>query len=77
VSSADELNADLIVRSTHGRSGPIRAVLGSVADEVVRTSKRPVMLLPRRAAWRFPAPSLLTEPATFVSYVASKEVEHA
>jgi nucleotide-binding universal stress UspA family protein len=57
VLGADDVNADLIVMSSHGRSGPVRAVLGSVADEVVRTSGRPVMLLPRRTTWRDPVDS--------------------
>lgn len=44
---ADELDVDLIVMSTHALTGPARAVLGSVADEVVRTSNRPVLLMRR------------------------------
>lgn len=42
---ADELGADLIAMTTHGRSGLARALLGSVADEVVRRSKCPVLLV--------------------------------
>jgi nucleotide-binding universal stress UspA family protein len=45
--SADEVRADLIVMSTHALTGPARALLGSVADAVVRNAHRPV-LLPRR-----------------------------
>nr|WP_291990472.1 universal stress protein [Luteitalea sp.] len=45
--SADEVGADLIVMSTHAHTGPVRALLGSVADTVVRTAHRP-LLLPRR-----------------------------
>jgi nucleotide-binding universal stress UspA family protein len=44
---AEELDTDLIVMSTHALTGPARAVLGSVADEVVRTSSRPVLLVRR------------------------------
>jgi nucleotide-binding universal stress UspA family protein len=44
---AEEIDADIIVMSTHALTSPIRAVLGSVADEVVRTGKRPVLLLRR------------------------------
>jgi nucleotide-binding universal stress UspA family protein len=44
---AEALDVDLIVMSTHALRGPARAVLGSVADEVVRTSKRPVLLVHR------------------------------
>jgi nucleotide-binding universal stress UspA family protein len=46
-SVADELDADLIVMSTHALTGPARAVLGSVADEVVRNSRRPVLMVRR------------------------------
>ncbi len=40
---ADELKADLIVMGTHGRRGISRALLGSVAEMVVRTSQVPVL----------------------------------
>ena len=46
-SVADELDSDLIVMSTHALTGPARAVLGSVADEVVRNSRRPVPMVRR------------------------------
>jgi nucleotide-binding universal stress UspA family protein len=39
---ADELDADIIVIGTHGRRGLSRALLGSVAEKVVRTATRPV-----------------------------------
>jgi nucleotide-binding universal stress UspA family protein len=41
---ADEVKADLIVMSTHGLTGPARALLGSIADAVVRNAHRPVLL---------------------------------
>lgn len=41
--TADELGADLIVMSTHARSGVTRFFLGSVAERVVRASDRPVL----------------------------------
>lgn len=47
VSVATEVDADLIVMSTHGRHGAARSVLGSVSDEVVRRSRRPVLLVRR------------------------------
>jgi nucleotide-binding universal stress UspA family protein len=50
VSFARSMDADLIVMSTHGRLGVARSVLGSVADEVVRHSGLPVLLLRRNAA---------------------------
>jgi nucleotide-binding universal stress UspA family protein len=42
---ADEIDADLIVIGTHGRKGLARALLGSVAEKVVRTAHRPVTLI--------------------------------
>ena len=42
---AHETNADLIVMSTHGRSGIQRWVYGSVADRVLRAAKIPVLLI--------------------------------
>jgi len=42
VDLAAELDADLIVVGTHGRRGIRRALLGSVAEEVVRTAGCPV-----------------------------------
>lgn len=42
---AKELEADLIVMATHGRTGLGRWVLGSVADRVVRASHLPVLLI--------------------------------
>ena len=45
--SADEVGADLIVMSTHALTGPARALLGSVADAVMRVTHRR-LLLPRR-----------------------------
>lgn len=37
---------DLIVMSTHGRSGVSRWVFGSVADKVIRLSEVPVLIKP-------------------------------
>lgn len=42
---ASEIQADVIVMSTHGRSGIKRWLLGSVADRVVTHSNLPVMLI--------------------------------
>ena len=41
--SAQETGADLIVMGTHGRHGLARALLGSVAEKVVRTAPCPVL----------------------------------
>ena len=43
--TARDLSADLIVMSTRAHTGPARAVLGSVADAVVRLAEAPVLLL--------------------------------
>jgi nucleotide-binding universal stress UspA family protein len=42
---AREQHTDLIVMSTHALTGPRRALLGSVADAVVRTAGLPVLLI--------------------------------
>ena len=44
---ARQRKADLIVLATRGRGGIRRALLGSVADEVVRTTRVPVLLVRR------------------------------
>jgi nucleotide-binding universal stress UspA family protein len=43
--AAGELECDLIVLGTHGRSGLGRLLLGSVAEEVLRRSPCPVLLV--------------------------------
>lgn len=40
-----ELGTDLIVMTTHGRGGIRRAWLGSVADELIRTSEAPILIV--------------------------------
>ena len=42
---ADEIDADVIVIGTHGRRGLARALLGSVAENVIRTTYRPVLTI--------------------------------
>jgi nucleotide-binding universal stress UspA family protein len=44
---AEEIGADLIVIGSHGRSGLDRALLGSVADRVLRRSTVPVLVVPK------------------------------
>lgn len=46
---AEREKADLIALSTHGRTGPARWVLGSVADAVIRHSGRVCLVIPARA----------------------------
>jgi nucleotide-binding universal stress UspA family protein len=43
VQAARDEGANLIVMGTHGRSGILRVLLGSVAEEVLRTAPCPVM----------------------------------
>lgn len=43
--TAKEIGADLIVIGTHGRRGLARALLGSVAENVIRTSTLPVLVI--------------------------------
>jgi nucleotide-binding universal stress UspA family protein len=42
---ADEAEADLIVLTTHGRGAWQRAWLGSVADQLIRNARRPLLLI--------------------------------
>jgi nucleotide-binding universal stress UspA family protein len=42
---ADSIDADLVVIGTHGRRGLSRALLGSVAENVVRTANRPIVTI--------------------------------
>ena len=42
---AEELQVDAIAMSTHGRTGPARWLLGSIAERVVHSSKVPVLLI--------------------------------
>lgn len=53
---ARELSADLIVMTSHGRTGISRAWLGSVTDGVVRESCVPVLLLQPQAKNRAALP---------------------
>lgn len=46
LSTAEEIDADVIIMGTQGRSRLARATIGSVADRVVRHSRIPVILVP-------------------------------
>ncbi len=50
IQTGKKAGADLIVMSTHGRSGLRRWVLGSVAEKVLRYSEIPVLLVNARAS---------------------------
>jgi nucleotide-binding universal stress UspA family protein len=45
IHTAEQIAADLIVMGTHGRRGVRRALLGSVAESVVRSSACPVLTI--------------------------------
>ena len=49
VRHAEEVDAGLIVVSSHGQTGLKRLLIGSVADRVVRLAHCPVLVLKRRA----------------------------
>jgi nucleotide-binding universal stress UspA family protein len=55
LAAADRLEADLIVMGTHGRTGLRRALMGSVAEEVLRRSHRPVLVVPQAVLEAAPA----------------------
>jgi nucleotide-binding universal stress UspA family protein len=42
---AAEIGADLVIMSTHGRTGMAHLTMGSVAEEVVRTASCPVLTI--------------------------------
>jgi nucleotide-binding universal stress UspA family protein len=49
IAAAQQRNATLIIAGTHGRRGLNRLLLGSVAEQLVRTSTIPVLIVPMRA----------------------------
>jgi nucleotide-binding universal stress UspA family protein len=57
VAVADELDADVIVIATHGRTGFDRLVFGSTCEKVVRQSSIPVLSVKHPEHWDFPVES--------------------
>jgi nucleotide-binding universal stress UspA family protein len=47
--TAEAVDADVVVMSTHALTGPVRTLFGSVTDKVVRTGRRGVLLIRRDA----------------------------
>lgn len=58
IAYAEQKGFDLIAMATHGRSGIDRFVMGSIAEKVVRSTVKPVLLIraipvvPRPVDWR-------------------------
>jgi nucleotide-binding universal stress UspA family protein len=50
LSTAAELNAEIIVMGTHSRNGFEKLLLGSIAENVLRNSLKPVLIIPIRIA---------------------------
>lgn len=57
LAAAAEVGADLVVLGTHGRRGMAHAIMGSVAERVVRLSEVPVLSVRSRVAAKPPATS--------------------
>jgi nucleotide-binding universal stress UspA family protein len=55
VHQAEQMQADMIVMGTHGRSGLPHMLLGSIAEKVVRTASCPVLTV-RPEAFQFELP---------------------
>jgi universal stress protein A len=51
VEKAKSEGVDMIVMSTHGRTGIDHFILGSVAEEVVARAPCPVLVVPRHEEW--------------------------
>ncbi|HEX6617040.1 MAG TPA: universal stress protein [Gemmatimonadales bacterium] len=52
LASARACQSDLVVMGTHAPTGAERLLLGSVADDVIRHTDRPVLVVPTRASGR-------------------------
>lgn len=64
VRAAKELNADLIIVSTHGRSGLAHVFLGSTAERVIRHAGCPVLVVRENEREFVKAPAAAKTPAT-------------
>lgn len=77
LATAVTCGADLIVMGSHGASGIERALLGSVAEEVLRRSTTPVLIVPAGAAIRAELPFSRVLCAVDFSSCALRGVEYA
>lgn len=64
VRAAKELNADLIIVSTHGRSGLAHVFLGSTAERVIRHAGCPVLVVRENEREFVKAPAAAKTPST-------------
>ena len=55
VELAEKEHVDVIVMSTHGRTGLDHIILGSVTEKVIARAPCPVLVLPRRATRALPS----------------------
>jgi nucleotide-binding universal stress UspA family protein len=55
--AAEKEEADLVTMTTHGRSGVMRWLLGSIADRVVQHARVPVMLVRTAEGQPLPSPA--------------------
>ena len=60
---AEEVNADMIVMGTHGRTGLGRLLLGSVAEQVMRKARCPVLTVRKPLPEAVPAAQPAAEAA--------------
>jgi nucleotide-binding universal stress UspA family protein len=80
IAAAERFSADVIVLTTHGRTGPARTILGSVTDGLVRQSHRPCLVIPARtevvheAELRAPTSLGIEPPPTVIPAPALTEV---
>jgi nucleotide-binding universal stress UspA family protein len=64
LAAADQVDADIIVMGTRGYLEPLRTLLGSTADQVLQTARRPVLLVRRTDGRGSPAyPTVVTSAA--------------
>lgn len=73
---AESQGADLIVMATHGRTGLGRLVFGSVAEQILRRTKTPLLLV---RAWEdgVPPPPIAAHPRVLVPLDGSPFAEEA
>jgi nucleotide-binding universal stress UspA family protein len=64
--AAENVGADLIAMATHARTGVSRMVLGSVADEVLRSTRLPLLLFGPAAVARHHAEVVAAERAVSI-----------